>query len=1535
MTIRLPSTYDNVMLLPGALLSGLSVYFILSNLLVPIAIAIPVSVLISIVVFGLTKFSIINDTSKNSPEETAIKWRSQITNNEKRKRLLSSSDIIFVAIYITLLIIVGFISKPITELFNSWNQFSLVQIVQLVAAIPLCFFAPGYAIVNIIDNRRREFKPLLRFLLAYVFSILITGLSGYISALFGYTVSQTKLPLMAVEILILLLFIAVNLRNRKYSYGSHFLELNNNRKRWALSIRKNSLEILVFASLLTLVMLSTYYLYHGVIIGDQWFHHGRSLLFVAGAFTSVSDILYPFFFHSLLATFFSLSGVPSVNAYVSINFLNILPVFAFYFFFKKWIPRGWRRTGLLAATLFMLGSGFGWVNVLSLITAGNHITSQHSALNILQLGELKTSDILHPSTFIDTASPEPTGPLILITLPLGFILLGIIKEDLGRKSKYFVILVAISGLGILSHDEFYLFIIIASILPLTFRLPHTNAVFAAFLFSISIVILSDSIFPVKYYTARHILGVPLIALCFLFVAFMWALYASRIFSKGPLIEDLSRLTGKILRIKGVRLALGVTLVAVASYLYVFTFIVWGQLPLTEVNTHSWYMYPLKFGVPGLLGFAFILSSLFKRYEKEVFIFGLIAIIAFLTGPYYDEFRFSKYVMVGMVGFASLLVYKIIFSIQRLSLKPLLSGLIMGLVVTSSSLSVLLFMGYTALALNNPDFEEFHKHLPRRIFPSPEDIRFLNFLHNDLINLKTDYVTIPADWWGINSNLEGFVGTSLASLPRFLQSPFTLNASSLEGFYNLLNFSNSRYIILPKGENVGPNIAGVTRFALENFQEVYQNGNHYVLAIPPLAPPSQSSPEVAMIYKRDGSLLSLGVSLEKILPYSDELFEKIKDSKFVKIGNKNGNEPIAVTLYSDKKRTTFWSKPLQENESINYIQSTFRIIHEDKARDDYSGVVWQDQNKEYYVSVSEGGLRLSEKSLIRSDNNKEILLSQNREIAKEIGITYILKVLAQDNSIIVYLDDIPRLQVTTNSTDNKNISKVGIRSYHNVAEFEPIKTGQIYDPEGKTYQKEIYYHHYYPLNALALSKTAYDTFVDGDFSALSKKIGILTWDPEKNMDNNKYLKFVNEGGTLAIINTEKNYNGQFSKLMSIEAGNQTKFDSISLYDNGLQQVVKVSGLVRNIESKSSGALVKSFYTFNNQMVAPFVIEKAYGQAGGRIIFVNAAGYFDSVFRSPDHLFLTLSKFPSLMGLQTGKYTKATNAPTTAIIGARFIGDLKISGNAVINSSALLLPTRAHNFFAKDISIWNTDHEKYQRLENHSRNLQIGNLTVSGAYEAILKSTGVLHLPAPSSQYDYIGIPILVGSNLTLRLGDRATAEFTIRNDIRNYSQPVMVVHGGTIQFHNINEQGSFPEIQDKHGARDILMKSPQIKVDGNISFSKLYNPNRPFDKDRSLYTQGKLITKFDHVDNYRENYRNVSRSQFLTYLAWTQIEANTNRDSPVLNIKIPGDIYGDVKESGIEMTLRKAMGSSLSFVSMISIIITSTIAIWRLWPNIKK
>ena len=195
-----------------------------------------------------------------------------------------------------------------------------------------------------------------------------------------------------------------------------------------------------------------------------------------------------------------------------------------------------------------------------------------------------------------------------------------------------------------------------------------------------------------------------------------------------------------------------------------------------------------------------MSYIFRRFEKEVFVFGVIIIVAIITGPYYDEHRFNKYVMVGLIGFASLFIYDIIVFINnRFHYGPLLSGLFVGSFIVLSCLSTLMFVGFQASAIetNNLDF----LWEGRRNFPSPSELQVLQFLRNytaSHFNSPGVYniVTWPNEYQlklGLVGKFEGFLGLPI---PKMLQSPLALNASALESFYNLLAKSDARFIVVP-------------------------------------------------------------------------------------------------------------------------------------------------------------------------------------------------------------------------------------------------------------------------------------------------------------------------------------------------------------------------------------------------------------------------------------------------------------------------------------------------------------------------------------------------------------------------------------------------------------------------------------------------------------------------------------------------------------------------------------------------------------------
>ena len=90
----------------------------------------------------------------------------------------------------------------------------------------------------------------------------------------------------------------------------------------------------------------------------------------------------------------------------------------------------------------------------------------------------------------------------------------------------------------------------------------------------------------------------------------------------------------------------------------------------------------------------------------------------------------------------------------------------------------------------------------------------------------------------------------------------------------------------------------------------------------------------------------------------------------------------------------------------------------------------------------------------------------------------------------------------------------------MSEFGPIKITELSEQPNSVGTK--YDDYYYPLNILALSKSRYDIFMDKDLSSFSKNQLILTFDPAEwdNFTFNRYLEYASQGGTLVIINSER-------------------------------------------------------------------------------------------------------------------------------------------------------------------------------------------------------------------------------------------------------------------------------------------------------------------------------------------------------------------------------------------------------------------------------
>jgi hypothetical protein len=419
-----------------------------------------------------------------------------------------------------------------------------------------------------------------------------------------------------------------------------------------------------------------------------------------------------------------------------------------------------------------------------------------------------------------------------------------------------------------------------------------------------------------------------------------------------------------------------------------------------------------------------------------------------------------------------------------------------------------------------------------------------------------------------------------------------------------------------------------------------------------------------------------------------------------------------------------------------------------------------------------------------------------------------------------------------------------------------------------------------------------------------------------------LDFVNDGGRLVVINARDSFDGGFSKLLNVTAGNATKFDRIEGPGDAASNAVLVSGSARTIDFKNSNATAISYYMDKGKKVAPFALESKFGSAGGQIIFVNSKGYYDALFKSPERFFMTLGRIPSVLSLNFANYTKEV-LPDNVTTGARFVGDLRISGPAqtVITSPSLLLPN-VNPYTVDDISTSNSSIpiNGIDKKINLNKNVLIENLTFSGSYSATIESTGVVSLPSSVSQYDYIGISLPKRVDLTLNLLDKTgKAEFIITgsNATGKYRVPVSIGNMEEIRFHNIGPQDLLTDSQT------IIMKSPEINATGNITVNNLYTPDRG-ELDMNLK---QLNVSVHHSDNYITNYKNASRMQYVSYLNWIQTkDASEHKE---IAVKIPGDISESAKKKGVGVPWQEVVVSKNGIILLLSVVSGATIALWRL------
>jgi hypothetical protein len=267
---------------------------------------------------------------------------------------------------------------------------------------------------------------------------------------------------------------------------------------------------------------------------------------------------------------------------------------------------------------------------------------------------------------------------------------------------------------------------------------------------------------------------------------------------------------------------------------------------------------------------------------------------------------------------------------------------------------------------------------------------------------------------------------------------------------------------------------------------------------------------------------------------------------------------------------------------------------------------------------------------------------------------------------------------------------------------------------------------------------------------------------------------------------------------------------------------------------------------------------------------------------------------------------------------------MSGQVIINSSSLSLTNGSDSdpFYADSVDIVTNNKKDNNKINNNTssyehsiskeisfKNIVIKNLSLAGSYQVIISSgNGPVHMPLPLSRDYYIGISVPKDFDMTVKLLDGASAEFTYGNDTHYYTSDQ------EIHFHKIKNAmpGSSPIF--------ALTKNPEITVYGKANLNE-WNSG----KIVPIHLTGKLKAEIDHVNYY--GITNSHALDYLTYLKWINSEENTTTST--LQVALPGTL-----KNGVVNWKEIFLGDSIATKLLNIFFVMAIIGVWVLWPKIK-
>lgn len=228
-----------------------------------------------------------------------------------------------ILVYLISIFLVLIIPQTTNSQFVGWNNISPMNYVRLFAGLLLSTLLPGYALLRLIDRKKR-FVGLDAFIFSFFISVFLLSVLSYSIIVLGFLESINYLFTLCLNLILLAAFSFSLLKNNA--------QLQNGKTQ-----HHHNLDYLIIACIFIFFIAgwSVYYSnYQLGSPGDMWDHYSVFLrLSNGGSLLTSQHLAYltsETWFSLHYISVFQLTGFPSLNGWMIYSFINFFYVLAFY-----------------------------------------------------------------------------------------------------------------------------------------------------------------------------------------------------------------------------------------------------------------------------------------------------------------------------------------------------------------------------------------------------------------------------------------------------------------------------------------------------------------------------------------------------------------------------------------------------------------------------------------------------------------------------------------------------------------------------------------------------------------------------------------------------------------------------------------------------------------------------------------------------------------------------------------------------------------------------------------------------------------------------------------------------------------------------------------------------------------------------------------------------------------------------------------------------------------------------------------------------